>query len=274
SFVTRYDNPNKTLTEPYVGQKLGDIWGFRTDGFFKTDDEALNSINQDIVNTMINQEVVDNGLHAGDLKYVDLDGNGILERTTSAGDIKDMVVIGNSLPRLNYSFSLGFDWKGIDFSMMFQGIGWQNWYPGTQCSLFWGPYGRPHNSFLPADFMSKVWSPDNPDTYFPRPRGYVANKTDRELGATNDRYLQNIGYLRLKNLTLGYSLPKKWMDAIKMQKIRVYFSGENLFTLSSLKSKYIDPEQAGTANNWKTYSSDAKVYPYAITYTFGIDIIF
>ena len=274
SFVTRYDNPNKTLAEPYVGQRLGDIWGFKTDGLYRTDDEALNAINQDIVNEMINMETVDPGLHAGDVKYVDIDGNGILERTTSANDIKDMVVIGNSLPRFNFSLTFGLDWKGIDFSMMFQGIGKQNWYPGTGCSLFWGPYGRPHNSFLPADFMSRVWSEDNPDAYFPRPRGYVANKTSRELGATNDRYLQNIGYMRLKNLTLGYSLPKRWIEKIKMQKLRVYCCGENLFTVSGLKSKYIDPEQASAANTWKSYNGDAKVYPYAITCTFGIDITF
>lgn len=69
-----------------------------------------------------------------------------------------------------------------------------------------------------------------------------------DLAEVNDRYLQNIGYLRLKNLTLGYSLPKKWMDAIHMQKIRIFFSGENLLTFTSLKSRYIDPEQAGASN--------------------------
>ncbi len=275
SYVTRYENPNRTLAEPYVGQRLGDIWGFKTDGFFASDDAALNhAVNQSIVNGMINEQVVDNGLRAGDLIYVDVDGNGVLERTTSANDIKDMVIIGNSLPRLNYSFTLGADWKGIDFSMMFQGIGYQNWYPGTECSLFWGPYSRPYASFLPSDFMSKVWTPENPDSFFPRPRGYVALKTDRELGATNDHYLQNIGYLRLKNLTLGYTLPKKWSKVLAMEKLRVYFSGENLLTFSPLQSKYIDPEQASASNSWNVYSSHANIYPYAITYTFGIDITF
>ncbi|MCR5560634.1 MAG: TonB-dependent receptor [Bacteroidales bacterium] len=274
SYVTRYDNPNKTLTEPYVGQRLGEIWGFRTDGLFKTDDEALNAINQDIVNEMINMETVDPGLHAGDLKFVDLDGSGTLERTTSANDVKDMEVIGNSLPRFNFSFTLGGDWKGFDLSMMFQGIGKQNWYPGMGCSLFWGPYGRPHNSFLPADFMSRVWSEDNPDAYFPRPRGYVANKAGRELSSVNDRYLQNVGYMRLKNLTFGYTLPKELTRKIAIEKCRVYFSGENLFTLTGLKTKYIDPEQAGAANTWNSYNGDAKVYPYAKTFTFGVDVVF
>ena len=102
----------------------------------------------------------------------------------------------------------------------------------------------------------------------------MANKTSRELGATNDRYLQNIGYLRLKNLTLGYTLPKKWTQLISIDKFRVYFSGENLLTFTSLKTKYIDPEQASSANSWKNYNGDAKVYPYAKTFTFGIDIIF
>lgn len=277
SYVTRYDNPNKTLADPYVGQKLGDIWGYKTGGLFASDDEAYEYskvVDQSNVNTLLNQAAVDPGIHAGDLKYLDLDGNGKIEKTTSANEIKDMVIIGNSLPRLNYSFTLGFDWKGIDFSMMFQGIGYQNWYPGMDCTLFWGPYARPYTSFVAADFMSKVWSEDNPDSYFPRPRGYVANKENRELSEVNDRYLQNIGYLRLKNLTLGYTLPKKWTDAIKMQKIRLYFSGENLLTFTALKNRYIDPEQAGASNTWKNARSSAQVYPYAITYTFGIDVAF
>ncbi|MBP5398686.1 MAG: TonB-dependent receptor [Bacteroidales bacterium] len=275
SFITRFDNPNKTLSDPYVGQKLGDIWGYKTGGLFASDEEAFNyPVDQRIVNTLINQSAVDPGVHAGDVKFLDLDGNGVLEKTTSANDVKDMVIIGNSLPRLNYSFTLGFDWKGIDFSMMFQGIGWQNWYPGMDCTLFWGPYARPYTSFVGKDFMSKVWSESNPDAYLPRPRGYVANKENRELSEINDRYLQNLGYLRLKNLTLGYSLPKKWMDAIHLQKIRFFFSGENLLTFTALKSRYIDPEQASASNTWQNCRSSAQVYPYAMTFTFGIDVVF
>lgn len=121
SYVTKYDNPNKTLASPYVGQKLGDIWGYRIGGLFATNADAMAyKVDQSAVNDMINTEIVDTGLHAGDLKFIDLDGNGKIEPTTSADDIKDMVVIGNSLPRYNFSGTLTLGWKGVDFSMMLQ----------------------------------------------------------------------------------------------------------------------------------------------------------
>ena len=276
SKVTKYNNPNRTLVDPYEGQKLGEIWGYVVDGYFKTDEEARNyAVDQSFVNKMINASALDNGLHAGDLKFVDLDGNNKIEQTTSANDVKDMKVIGNSLPRYNYSFGFSGDWNGVDFSALFQGIGKQNWYPDTNALLFWGPYSRPYSSFIPTDFMSKVWSEDNPDAYFPRPRGYVAlDANNRELGVVNTKYLQDLAYCRLKNLTVGYTLPQKWLSKIKLEKVRVYFSGENLLTFTKLDSDYIDPEQASASNSWKNSRSDARIYPWSKTYSFGIDVSF
>ena len=275
SKVTKYDNPNRTLTDPYEGQQLGEIWGYVVDGYFKTDEEARNyKVDQSFVNQMINASALDNGLHAGDLKFVDLDGNNKIEQTTSANDRKDMKVIGNSLPRYNYNFGISADWYGIDFSVLFQGIGKQNWYPGAETSMFWGPYSRPYASFIPSDFMSQVWSEENTDAYFPRPRGYVALGSNRELAVVNTKYLQNLAYCRLKNLSIGYTLPDKWLSKIGFEKIRVYFSGENLLTFTKLHSDYIDPEQASASNSWKTSKSDANIYPWAKTYSFGVDITF
>ena len=133
--------------------------------------------------------------------------------------------------------------------------------------MFWGPYARPYTTFMPRDFHKMYWTEDNPDAYFPRPRGYVALGSNRELSTVNDRYLQNIGYCRLKNLTIGYSLPKKWMDKVHMQGVRIYFSGENLATMSGIMSDYIDPEMAMTGGN-------LRIYPWQKTFTFGIDIKF
>lgn len=275
SKVTKYDNPNRTLTDPYEGQQLGEIWGYVVDGYFKTDEEARNyKVDQSFVNQMINASALDNGLHAGDLKFVDLDGNNKIEQTTSANDRKDMKVIGNSLPRYNYNFGISADWYGIDFSVLFQGIGKQNWYPGAETSMFWGPYSRPYASFIPSDFMSQVWSEENTNAYFPRPRGYVALGSNRELAVVNTKYLQNLAYCRLKNLSIGYTLPDKWLSKIGFEKIRVYFSGENLLTFTKLHSDYIDPEQASASNSWKTSKSDANIYPWAKTYSFGVDITF
>ncbi len=277
SHVTNYNNENKTLGTPYTGQRLGEIWGYVVDGYFATDEEAANyEVDQSFVNSFINIMAVDPGIHAGDLKFVDMDGNGKIEQTLSADNIKDKVVIGNSLPRYTYSFNLNASWNGIDVSALFQGVGYQNWYPGRETGYFWGPYARPYQSFIPKDFLSKVWSEDNPNAFYPRPRGYIALRGDdtRCLAAVNTKYLQNVGYFRLKNLTVGYTLPKKWLDTIHAEKIRFYFSGENLFTASPLETDYIDPSLAGGALSWSEGKASVRGYPLNKIFSFGVDITF
>lgn len=275
SKITKYDNPNKEISSPYVGQRLGDIWGYMVDGYFATDEEAANyGVDQSVVNYIINNAVVDRGLHAGDMKYLDLDGNNKIEQTVSANDIKDQRIIGNSLPRYTYSIRLNAEWNGIDFSVFFQGVGKQDWYPSSDAFAFWGPYSSPAPSFIPKDFLADVWSVDNPDAYFPRPRGYIAWTDGRSLSSVNNRYLQSLAYCRLKNLTVGYTLPVKWLSKIHVQKARLYFSGENLLTLDRLDTDYIDPEAAAAGTNWKTGKTNALSYPFSKTYSFGIDITF
>ena len=275
SKITRFDNPNKNLSNFYEGKDLGDIWGYEVNGYFKTDEEAANyDVDQKSVNTIINTSAIDQGVRAGDLKFEDLDGDKII----SLGDNTlenpgDRRIIGNSLPRYNFNFSLGGDWNNIDLSLFVQGIGRQNWYPGINAENFWGPYSRPYATFIPSDFLSKVWSEDNPDAYFPRPRGYIAlNDANRSLGVANSKYLQDLAYVRLKNLTVGYTLPAQIATKVGLTRLRVYFSGENMLTFTKLKSKYIDPEQASTANTYNVSTSNAKVYPWAKTFMFGLDV--
>lgn len=272
SHITRFDNPTKNLLSYYEGQRIGDIWGYTVDGFFMTDEDAANyHVDQSAVNATINASAgAEKGLHAGDLKYVDIDGDNVISMGANTADNSgDRRIIGNSQERFRYGINAGFDWYNIDFSVFFQGIGRKHWYPATQSLAFWGPYSRPFATFIPEDFLSDVWSPENPNAYYPRPRGYVANDLNRELGAVNNRYLQNLAYCRLKNLTIGYSLPQKLASKVMMNKVRVYFSGENLLTLTKLRSKYIDPEQASSGKG-----GYGKVYPWSKTFSFGIDVTF
>ena len=284
--ITKFDNPNKLLSSYYEGQIYGEIWGYETDGFFKTDAEAAAyqaRVDQSAVNGIIFASAGEEGkLRAGDLKYVDqptidTDGDGIpdtgdgiisqgLNTVDNPGDRK---LLGNSEPRYQYGINLGANWMGFDFSIFLQGIGHIDWYPDPDARAFWGPYARPFSSLIPSDFMTKVWSEDNPDSYFPRPRGYIAMKDGRALGTVNDRYLQNVGYCRLKNLTFGYTIPEKLLKKAKISNLRVYFSGENLGYASPLKknSRYVDPEQAMTAGN-------LSVYPWQKTFMFGVDLTF
>lgn len=271
SVITRYDNPEKSLAKGYyVGMKYGEIWGYHVDGLFATDEEAKSYIvDQSIVNDIINASAgAENGLRAGDLKYRDLNGNDKIDiGANKVGDSGDREVIGNSQPRYNYGITLGAKYFGFDFSIFLQGIGKMDWYPAADARAFWSVYSRPYMTLIPRDFLDDCWSEENPNAYFPRPRGYVAMSTSRELGAVNDRYLQNIGYCRLKNLTIGYSLPEKVLEKIHIGELRVYFTGENLAYASKLHSDYIDPEMA--KNGGKLYT-----YPWQKSFMFGIDLTF
>lgn len=270
-YITRFDNPDKELTTYYEGMKYGEIWGYVTDGFFASDEEAKNhKVDQSPVNSIIFSSTGENlGLRAGDLKYVDLNNDGVIGKgTNTVGDSGDRKIIGNSQPRYQYGATLGFNWAGIDFSMFIQGIGRQDWYPGADARYFWGLYARPFSSWIQKDFLDRCWSEENPDAYFPRPRAYIAMKDGRALGTVNDRYLQNVGYCRLKNLTVGYTLPSKWTDAVKMQSVRFYFSGENLgFLAPGLHSDYMDPEMC-------LVGGKCHIYPWQKTFMFGVDINF
>ena len=272
--ITRFDNPTKILSDRYEGQRWGEIWGYVVDGLFESDAEAAeytSRINCDYVGVSQTGGAGEEAKwRGGDLRYVDLDGDnkiGIGDNTLDKpGDRK---VIGNTQPRYNYGLNLGFQWMGIDFSIFFQGIGQMDWYPASNTILFWGPYVRPYASLMPYDFHTMIWSETNKDAYYPRPRGYSAYTSRAQLVNPNTRYLQDISYCRLKNLTVGYTLPKKWTDKIKIGDVRFYFTGENLhYWAPGFHSDYIDPEMA-------QYGGETmRVYPWQKTFMFGIDLSF
>ena len=272
SNITKFDNPDRSFAKKYYeGMRWGEIWGYRIDGLFASDEEARNyPVDQTTVNEIINASAgAEKGLRAGDLKFRDLDDNNVISiGKNTVDDPGDREIIGNSQPRYHYGATLALQWAGIDFSIFFQGIGRQDWYPAANALAFWGPYARPYATYLPKNFHTQIWSEENPNSYFPRPRGYTALKgTNRELTAVNDRYLQNIGYCRLKNLTVGYTLPRQWTRKALIESLRIYFTGENLFTWSGIRSDYIDPEMAATNGN-------LRLYPWQRTYMFGVDVTF
>ena len=269
--ITKFENDTKSLGSHYVGKRWGEIWGYRTDGLFASDEEAKNyPIDQSYVNPSINSSIGDPGLKAGDMKFKDLDGDGKIGLGDNTVDKSgDRTIIGNSEPRYNYGLNLSFQWAGFDFSIFFQGIGKMDWYPAANTIMFWGPYARPYATLMPYDFHKMIWSEDNPDAYFPRPRGVIAQSGNQCLAVINDRYLQDISYCRLKNLTIGYSLPKRWTDKADIDGVRFYFSGENLhYWAPGMHTDYIDPEMA------KTNSNTMRIYPWQKTFVFGVDLTF
>ena len=277
--ITKYDNPEKSFAKDYyVGMELGEIWGYEVDGLFQSDAEAAEY--QKLVDlSYLKSGASDQQWAAGDVKYVDLDGNGKIGiGANTVEDPGDRKILGNSIASLQYGFTIGLDFFGFDFSMFLQGTGNHYWYPNTESMAFWGPFSRPYTTYLPKNMLDNCWAPDNTDAYFPRPIAYAAFSDNHQLAEINSRYLQNTRYLRLKNLTVGYTVPQNWTKKVGIEKVRVYFSGENLHYWSPLKknSVYIDPEAALTvvdsSNKVSRYNN--AFYPWQRSFMFGIDITF
>lgn len=259
--ITKFKgNESKVLGQDYEGMEWGEIWGYRIKGIYQSDQEAIDrGVDQSFLGTRFTDK-------AGDLIFDDVDGSTKIDQGKGTlEDHGDLVRIGNAMPRYNYGITVNMAWMGFDFSMFWQGIGKQNVYPGGNNMLFWGPYARAYSSFIPEDFPNKVWSENNRNAYFPRPVADLARSF--AMSRPNDRYLQNLAYCRLKNLTVGYTLPKTLTKKVYLEKVRLYFSGENLFITSKLKSDYIDPEQM-------MHDTNGRVYPFSKTFSFGLDVSF
>lgn len=263
SKLVRYSgNQTKVLGKEYEGMEWGEIWGYKVRGIYQTEEDVRRrAVDQSFVSSRFT-----NG--AGDLIFEDIDnstkidnGKGTLENHG------DLVKLGNSLPRYQYSFTTHMSWNGFDLSLFLQGIGRQHFYPSGENFAFWGPYSRIYSSFIPADFVNRYWTKENPNSYFPRPAGGIA-RNGGVLTKVNNRYLQNLAYCRLKNFTIGYTLPGILTKKVSIEKIRFYFSGENMFTLSALDSNYLDPEQISGKGG------SGNVYPYSKSFAFGLDVTF
>lgn len=228
SKIDKYYNPTKRFTDYYDGETIGELWGFRTDGLFQQDPDPSEYINT------IFRSSADAVWRAGDLKIRNLDGstdNQITKGEQTVDDPGDMTIIGNTEPRYQYSFTLGADWNGIFFSAFFHGVGKQDWYPGSE-SAFWGQYNRGYNQ-MPAWQLGNYWTEDNPNAYLPRYAQYNG-ATGYSNNVPNDRYLQSVSFLRLKNVQIGYTLPSSLTSKAGLSNVRVYVSGENLISWSPL----------------------------------------
>ena len=256
SEVTEYANPTGTNPKEnwYTGKKVGEIWGYRADGLIQTQEEA------DAYNEKYDLSFISGKPWTpGDVKYRDLNNdNKINNGTNTLDDMGDMTVIGNTTPRYQYTVNGSISWKGISLSMMFQGVGKRDWDPGTG-AYFWGsgPYAQVTVFKEHLDF----WSESNPGAYYPKPyihtAGGVVPFRDKTM-TTSDRYIQSGAYCRLKNLTISYDLPAIWTNKVGMQKVQVFFSGENLLTFTKLKGMF-DPEAIYTKNDYT--SEGGKNYP-------------
>lgn len=276
--ITKYFNEDGDITTYYEGMEVGDIWGFRVAGLFGSNEEAAYWSDQSFFNSSSSRQLL-----AGDLKFYDINNDGKVNRgNQTLSNPGDMEVIGNSSPRYQYGFTAAGDWNNFGVSIFLQGIGKKDWYPYPETDFFWGMYGRPYGYLLNEHVGKDVWTEENPNTeaYWPRVRGYAANRTVGPMSLPNDRYLQDVSYLRVKNITLNYTLPKTLVNKIGLQNIRFNLSGENLFVFSNLfkHTKSFDPEviQAGDTDFRSTrgVNNDGEGYSYPMlrTFTAGVNL--
>lgn len=233
-----------------IGSSLGSFWGLQSDGLYQTEEELANAPAPIGVTPML-----------GDIKYVDYNGDGKIS-------VDDMVKIGRSLiPEMMFAFQFDANWKGIDLSVMFQGaaisdkrlIGtWSNGNnDATPLTRPW--YANYDNS--PLYLVENAWRPDNTDAEYPRLS--VSGKSATNNYHISDFWNRDGAYLRLKNVTLGYTLPSKWTRKAHLQNVRFFLNGTNLLTFTEFK--YIDPESPNVVTGY---------YPQQRTFTFGIDLSF
>ncbi|BDD05305.1 SusC/RagA family TonB-linked outer membrane protein [Aureibacter tunicatorum] len=215
-----------------------------SDGIFKTDAEAESYVNADGTRIQPNAK-------AGDLKFIDANGDGKISD-------EDRVYLGSAFPKLTYGANITLTYKGFDLGMFFQGVEGVKLFNGFKYST----QNAALQGYNLSDEALNAWSPENPDSDIPR---LQTKDPNNNFGTNSDWYLEDGSYLRLKNLTFGYTLPERIVGKVGLSKLRVYFTGNNLLTFT--KYSGIDPEIGGNG-------MDQGKYPVSRVYTFGLNLSF
>lgn len=283
SVITKYDNAaglfrdrnsekdDKTFKRYREGMTLGEIWGYTTERYYTIDDfqdgwqNGTWKLKEGVTTIKGN-----NSIRPGDIMFKNLrddEENGSVNQIDdgrdNVSDPGDRSVIGNETPRFQYGATAGVSYKGFDLSVFLQGTGKRDaWLGGDlRFPLSYGSFGTVYSHQLdywkPIDAASGNWNPINPNAEFPRL--YDESKNAGSNNRIQTKYLANAAYLRLKNVTLGYTLPKNIVNKISLTNVKVFFSGENICTWDKLPKGY-DPERL----NWG--------YPFYATYSFGINV--
>ena len=271
AYITKYNNKggllsfngNGTLANYYVGQRLGDIWGFQTQGFFTINDFVAGSLNSNLQGGVLKPGVAPyKGVpqNPGDIRYVDLNGDSVIfTGNNTLANPGDRKIIGNNNRRLQFGVNGSVSYKNLDVSFFIIGVGKRDIWISNQVFF---PY-RDQFSGIFANELN-YWTPANTNAYFPR---YYANASGNtgtsELVQT--RYLSNGAYVRLKNITVGYSLPAKVTNRLYKGSARIFFSGENLVTWDHLPAG-LDPEASDLGSGG--------IYPFIKKYSFGVNVSF
>ncbi|HEU4632730.1 MAG TPA: SusC/RagA family TonB-linked outer membrane protein [Flavisolibacter sp.] len=266
------------VTGNYNGKDIGEIWGYRTDRLYQMGDFELDANGKPILITLTDAE---SSLYAGkqayklksgvdgkkpiyqaylqnssnfffgpgDVKFLDLNGDGEINNGKGTlADHGDLEVIGNSNPRYEYGFRFGADYKGFDISAFFQGVGSRQIWGNGMLAI---PGYNSSDGAMPEAIAGNFWTPENTGAFYPAAYNNGVSNTTNNM-QIQDRYLLDMSYLRLKNLTLGYSVPKSLLNKVWMSSARVYVGLENFFTWDHLGDLPIDPETISGYSMWNS----------------------
>ena len=286
TWITKFDNPTKNLTQYYEGQEIGEIWGLQSDGFFQSAEEIA-ALDETEIIPWGALEIVE-----GWPKYKDLNGDHRITKGTTVDNPGDLSVIGNSAPRFRLGLNLNAEWNGFDVAVFLQGIGKRDFYP--QSFLYWGFYQQPYSGgqvhtfdfYRPTtdsdvemakhsqSYIAAGLANQNLNAKFPVLQSWLADKNlgtriDQAMGLAIPQtgYMLNAAYLRIKNITIGYTLPQEWTRKMHLNRVRLYVSADNVFEWSGVKP-FFDPESVTDT------SSFGYVYPFSRQYSFGLNVTF
>jgi TonB-linked SusC/RagA family outer membrane protein len=256
--ITKYDNPTGALNEHYVGKRMGEIWGYVTEGIFQTDDE---------VKAHADQANLGANWRAGDIKYKDLNGDGkINPGKNTLADPGDQQIVGYSHPRYAFGINPDVSYKNWSLDLFFQGL-FRDYLPENGNWKAFYPYNAGH---MEKYFITESWSPENPDAYFAAPT--IGTNTKKNIHPQS-RYVQNGAYIRLKNLTLNYNLPQSLIGKIGLSNASVYFAGMNLWEYTKMH-KPIDPEVEFNENTGQERNDLTQEYYFQRTISLGVKVSF
>ncbi|MGS2741774.1 SusC/RagA family TonB-linked outer membrane protein [Sinomicrobium sp. M5D2P17] len=266
TFITQFNNKAGLISDYYEGQEIGELWGYVTDGFYTVDDFVEGTLNEDLTGGVLKEgipafEGYETRQNPGDIRFVDLDGDGMItDGDNTLDNPGDRKVIGNQGNR-RYQFGINgsASYKNFDLTFFLQGVGKRDRWINT--AVFW-----PYRSQFQEIFANQVdyWTPENTNAYYPRMYPEAGGNTEISR-LLQTKYLLNGAYLRVKNITLGYSLPERFLKAVNLTKARIFFSGENLFTFDDL-AKGLDAEAGNITSGG--------YYPFLRKISFGLNISF
>jgi TonB-linked SusC/RagA family outer membrane protein len=251
--ITKTENPTNNLNYDYIGKRIGEIWGFESDGLFQSTEE---------ISAAPSQSKIYGAWVPGDVRYKDLNNDGEISRgDNSLENHGDRKVIGNSVPRLYYGIRMGATWKDFDFSMFWSGVGKGDIWFASSVNMFWGIVGG-QSLWQSSGFKPHLdyWRPDNTDAYFHIPS--TNPNRNREISS---RYLQSRAYLRLKNIQASYQLPRFLLEKVSVRNAKLFISCENLITFDRLPEAF-DPEALAGARGL------GKILPLSKSISAGLSV--